>query len=215
MRSGTRRSWSTPSSVSSARRVFGICKLWRMIHRAGHHLGDQVARLMGISGNHGVVRGRHTTRTTERNATATPPLLSPLRRPHPQRERHRSAELPAPRLHPEPHLARDRPTRRAAHRLAATTGPCTARSRCVGTETTAAQAVRNRRPPRPTRAPNPPTPTRPRALSTPAHRSDRPTTQRRPDRPAPRADNHPGSGPTQAARHAARTPTPTPVRRSK
>lgn len=42
-------------------------KLWHAARRQGLELGrDQVARLMGIAGLAGVVRGRHTTRTTRR-----------------------------------------------------------------------------------------------------------------------------------------------------
>ncbi|NKY24939.1 hypothetical protein HGB38_01610 [Nocardia gamkensis] len=43
-------------------------KLWRAACRAGHNLGrDQVARLMRLAGIDGVVRGRRTTITTERD----------------------------------------------------------------------------------------------------------------------------------------------------
>nr|WP_157129546.1 IS3 family transposase [Nocardia amamiensis] len=50
------------------RRVYGIRKLWRAACRAGHNLGrDQVARLMRLAGIDGVVRGRRTTITTERD----------------------------------------------------------------------------------------------------------------------------------------------------
>ena len=51
------------------RRVYGVRKLWHAAERAGHGLGrDQVARLMGIVGISGIVRGRRTTKTTERDA---------------------------------------------------------------------------------------------------------------------------------------------------
>lgn len=55
----------------SNRRLYGVRKLWRMMLRAGHQIGrDQVARLMRIASIHGVVRGRHTIRTTERDEKA-------------------------------------------------------------------------------------------------------------------------------------------------
>jgi transposase InsO family protein len=51
--------------------VYGIRKLWHAARRAGHEVGrDQVARLMGIAGITGAVRGRHRTRTTRSDASA-------------------------------------------------------------------------------------------------------------------------------------------------
>jgi putative transposase len=51
--------------------VYGIRKLWHAARRAGLEVGrDQVARLMGIAGISGAVRGRHRTRTTHRDASA-------------------------------------------------------------------------------------------------------------------------------------------------
>nr|WP_280330808.1 IS3 family transposase [Nocardia wallacei] len=50
------------------RRVYGVRKLWHAACRAGHDLGrDQVARLMRLAGLDGIVRGRRTTVTTERD----------------------------------------------------------------------------------------------------------------------------------------------------
>jgi putative transposase len=50
------------------RRVYGVRKLWHAAKRAGHRWGrDQVARLMRIAGIDGVVRGRRTIKTTERD----------------------------------------------------------------------------------------------------------------------------------------------------
>lgn len=55
------------------RRVYGVRKLWHLAGRAGLGLGrDQVARLMGIAGIAGVVRGHHTTTTTRPAATSAP-----------------------------------------------------------------------------------------------------------------------------------------------
>lgn len=49
------------------RRVYGQYKLWKAARRAGISRGrDQVARLMGICGIQGAVRGRHSTITTRR-----------------------------------------------------------------------------------------------------------------------------------------------------
>ena len=55
------------------RRVYGVRKLWHAAKRAGHGWGrDRVARLMRIAGIDGVVRGKRTTRTTERDEQAPP-----------------------------------------------------------------------------------------------------------------------------------------------
>jgi len=52
--------------------VYGVRKLWHAARRAGLEVGrDQVARLMGIAGITGAVRGRHSTRTTRRAEQAT------------------------------------------------------------------------------------------------------------------------------------------------
>ena len=51
--------------------VYGARKLWHAARRAGLDVGrDQTARLMRIAGIRGVVRGRHTTRTTWRDQRA-------------------------------------------------------------------------------------------------------------------------------------------------
>jgi transposase InsO family protein len=51
--------------------VYGIEKCHRAMRRAGHDLGrDRVARLMGIVGVSGAVRGRHRTVTTRRDPQA-------------------------------------------------------------------------------------------------------------------------------------------------
>lgn len=51
--------------------VYGARKLWRAARRAGLEVGrDQVARLMGIAGIAGAVRGKHRTVTTQRDDTA-------------------------------------------------------------------------------------------------------------------------------------------------
>jgi putative transposase len=51
--------------------VYGQAKLWRAARRAGRSWGrDQVARLMGIAGIAGVIRGRHATVTTSRDERA-------------------------------------------------------------------------------------------------------------------------------------------------
>lgn len=51
--------------------VYGARKLWKAARRAGFDVGrDQVARLMGIAGIRGAVRGRHRTTTTRGDATA-------------------------------------------------------------------------------------------------------------------------------------------------
>ncbi len=48
------------------RRVYGVRKMWHAMKRAGHEMGrDRVARLMGITGITGAVRGRRRTVTTE------------------------------------------------------------------------------------------------------------------------------------------------------
>jgi putative transposase len=50
------------------RRVYGVRTLWHAAKRAGHRWGrDRVARLMRIAGIDGVVRGRRTIKTTERD----------------------------------------------------------------------------------------------------------------------------------------------------
>lgn len=50
------------------RGVYGARKLWHAMRRAGGMLGrDHVARLMGIGGIAGAVRGEHRTVTTRRN----------------------------------------------------------------------------------------------------------------------------------------------------
>ena len=55
------------------RGVYGVRKLRHAAKRAGHGWGrDRVARLMGIAGIDGVVRGKRTTRTTERDESAPP-----------------------------------------------------------------------------------------------------------------------------------------------
>lgn len=52
-------------------RVYGVRELWHAAAKAGIEVGrDQVARLMRIAGIAGVVRGRHTTRTTRRDPAA-------------------------------------------------------------------------------------------------------------------------------------------------
>jgi Integrase core domain/HTH-like domain len=51
--------------------VYGARKLYKAARYAGLDVGrDQVARLMRIAGIHGVVRGRHHTTTTRRDASA-------------------------------------------------------------------------------------------------------------------------------------------------
>ena len=51
--------------------VYGVRKLWHAAQRAGIEVGrDQVGRLMGIAKITGVIRGRHTTRTTRRDDKA-------------------------------------------------------------------------------------------------------------------------------------------------
>lgn len=53
------------------RGVYGVRKMWHAMRRAGHSMGrDQVARLMGISGISGAVRGKHRTVTTRRDDKA-------------------------------------------------------------------------------------------------------------------------------------------------
>ena len=53
------------------RRVYGVRKLWHAAKRAGHGWGrDRVGRLMRIAGIDGVVRGKRTTRTIERDEQA-------------------------------------------------------------------------------------------------------------------------------------------------
>ena len=64
------------------RGVYGVRKLWHAAKRAGHGWGrDRVARLMRIAGIDGVVRGKRTTRTTERDEQAPPRHLNPPRWP--------------------------------------------------------------------------------------------------------------------------------------
>jgi transposase InsO family protein len=51
--------------------VYGARKLWKAAGHAGLEVGrDQVARLMVLAGIRGVVRGRHSTTTTRRDASA-------------------------------------------------------------------------------------------------------------------------------------------------
>lgn len=51
--------------------VYGVRKLWHAARRVGLDVGrDQVARLMGIAGITGAVRGRHRTTTTRRSDQA-------------------------------------------------------------------------------------------------------------------------------------------------
>jgi putative transposase len=51
--------------------VYGVRKLWHAARRAGLPVGrDQVARLMGIAGIAGALRGRHRTVTTRRDDAA-------------------------------------------------------------------------------------------------------------------------------------------------
>ena len=51
--------------------VYGARKLWKATGHAGLEVGrDQVARLMGLAGIRGVVRGRHSTTTTRPDASA-------------------------------------------------------------------------------------------------------------------------------------------------
>jgi len=51
--------------------VYGARKLWKAAGHTGLEVGrDQVARLMGLAGIRGVVRGRHRTTTTRRDASA-------------------------------------------------------------------------------------------------------------------------------------------------
>jgi putative transposase len=53
------------------RGLYGVRKLWHTARRAGHAWGrDQVGRLMAIAGIDGVRRGRHSTVTTMREASA-------------------------------------------------------------------------------------------------------------------------------------------------
>ena len=55
------------------RRLYGVRKLWHAARRAGHDWGrDRVARLMGLTGIDGTVRGRRRTTTTERDKGAPP-----------------------------------------------------------------------------------------------------------------------------------------------
>ena len=63
-------------------RLYGVRKLWHAARLAGHELGrDQVARLMRIAGIDGVVRGKCSTTTTERDehpaAARHPDLIQP------------------------------------------------------------------------------------------------------------------------------------------
>ena len=52
--------------------VYGARKLWKAAGHAGLEVGrDQVARLMGLAGIRGVVRGRHRTTTTRRDASVS------------------------------------------------------------------------------------------------------------------------------------------------
>jgi transposase InsO family protein len=53
------------------RGLYGLRKCWHAMRRAGHQVGrDQVARLMGILGIDGAVRGKRTTTTTQQDAKA-------------------------------------------------------------------------------------------------------------------------------------------------
>ncbi len=55
------------------RRVYGVRKLWHAAKAAGYDWGrDRVARLMRLAGITGVVRGKHSTRTTERDGQHPP-----------------------------------------------------------------------------------------------------------------------------------------------
>lgn len=55
------------------RGVYGVRKLWHAARRAGHNLGgDQVGRLMRLTGIDGIVRGRRTTKTTEPGPASAP-----------------------------------------------------------------------------------------------------------------------------------------------
>jgi putative transposase len=62
------------------RKLYGLRKCWHAMRRAGHDVGrDQVARLMGIVGIDGIVRGRRTTTTTssdDRRAARHPDLIN-------------------------------------------------------------------------------------------------------------------------------------------
>jgi putative transposase len=54
------------------RSVYGVRKMLPALRREGHQVGrDQVARLMGIAGLAGAVRGKHTTTTTKRASAGT------------------------------------------------------------------------------------------------------------------------------------------------
>jgi transposase InsO family protein len=56
------------------RSVYGVRKMLPAMLREGHVIGrDQVGRLMGIAGLAGAVRGKHTTITTKRAGTTSPP----------------------------------------------------------------------------------------------------------------------------------------------
>lgn len=53
------------------RGLYGVLKLWHSLRRRGRDLGrDQVARLMGICGVTGIVRGKRRTVTTESDPSA-------------------------------------------------------------------------------------------------------------------------------------------------
>ena len=55
----------------ASRGMYGVRKLWHAARRAGYPWGrDQVGRLMGIAGIDGVPRGRRSTGTTRRDASA-------------------------------------------------------------------------------------------------------------------------------------------------
>lgn len=59
------------SSMHHRAIAYGVRKMWHAMWRAGHMMGrDQVARLMGISGISGAVRGTHRTVTTRREDKA-------------------------------------------------------------------------------------------------------------------------------------------------
>jgi hypothetical protein len=60
-----------PDAWRANRGIYGVRKMWHLMRRAGWNLGrDQVARLMGIVGIAGVIRGQHRTITTRRDERA-------------------------------------------------------------------------------------------------------------------------------------------------
>lgn len=71
------------------RGLYGVLKLWHCLRRRGRDVGrDQVARLMGICGIAGIVRGKRRTVTTESDPAAAqprpdrPPVDAPTRPDH-------------------------------------------------------------------------------------------------------------------------------------